>query len=196
MVKTYSNGRMMVDWFNHLDRNYQILNYDVMFTPFLNFGFGTGTVDRQVMPRPYELARPYETLGLIGNGEVGGAFTFKKYYRLEGSAYGLSPVGPQKVYSRIVAPDDRHAGWRWAPQPFLGSVSSRRAGSMSTPMARGRRGLPVTMAMACILGQQQTFKNFTSSSAIRGASTTIMVTAFIMLRYNFTGILRNLTTGE
>ena len=29
MVKTYSNGRMAVDWFNHFDRNYQILNYDV-----------------------------------------------------------------------------------------------------------------------------------------------------------------------
>ena len=110
MVKTYSNGRMAVDWFNHLDRNYQILNYDVTFTPFLNFGAGTGTVDRQVMPRPYELARPYETLGYIGNGEVGGAFTIKKDYRLEGSAYGLSPVGPQKVYSRLVSPDNLLGG--------------------------------------------------------------------------------------
>src|SRR5579862_3819089 len=72
MVKTYSNGRMVVDWFNHADRNYQILTYDATFTPFLNFGFGTGTVDRQVMARPYELNRPYETLGLIGNGEIGG----------------------------------------------------------------------------------------------------------------------------
>ncbi len=68
MVKTYSDGRMTVDWFNHFDRNYQILNYDAIFTPFLNFGAGTGTIDRQVMPRPYELARPYETLGQIGNG--------------------------------------------------------------------------------------------------------------------------------
>ena len=125
MVKTYSNGRMTVDWFNHFDRNYQILNYDVIFTPFLNFGAGTGTVDRQVMPRPYELARPYETLGYIGNGEVGGAFTIKKFYRLEGSAYGLAPVGPQKIYSRLVSPDSLLGG-DWAPQPFLGSILRNR----------------------------------------------------------------------
>src|SRR5208337_4456220 len=51
------------------------------------------------------LARPYETLGYIGNGEIGGAFTIKKFYRLEGSAYGLAPMGPQKIYSRLVSPD-------------------------------------------------------------------------------------------
>ena len=93
MVKTYSDGRMTVDWFNHFDRNYQILNYDAVFTPFLNFGAGTGTVDRQVMARPYELARPYETLGYIGNGEAGAAFTIKKNYRLEGSALRPLPGG-------------------------------------------------------------------------------------------------------
>ena len=34
MVKTYSNGRMTADWFNHFDRNYQILNYDAVSPPF------------------------------------------------------------------------------------------------------------------------------------------------------------------
>ena len=52
MVKTYSNGRAVAEWFNHVDRNYQVFNYDINFSPFLNFGFGTGTVDRQVLPAP------------------------------------------------------------------------------------------------------------------------------------------------
>jgi hypothetical protein len=193
MVKTYSNGRMTVEWFNHFDRNYQILSYDATFTPFLNFGFGTGTVDRQVMARPYELNRPYETLGLIGNGEVGGAFTVKKFYRLEGSAYGLSPVGPQKVYSRIVAPDDPiggdgHHNRFWDQYFETGGQYVNTFGSGPSRIARDN-GYGMYL-------QVSKFKDVTVQLGYTRSVRYDYGEAFIMLRYNFTNILRNLTVGE
>jgi hypothetical protein len=203
MVKTYSNGRMTVDWFNHLDRNYQILNYDAVFTPFLNFGAATGTVDRQVMPRPFELARPYETLGLIGDGEVGGAFTIHKYFRLEGSAYGLAPVGPQKVYSRVVAPDSLisdgvyasgHNRW-WDEYFETGGelVNTYGAGPSRIDRDNGYGAyLEIT--------RFHYFPKLTNDFSIElGYTKSVHYdygSAFIMLRYNFSGILRSLTTGE
>ena len=105
MVKTYSDGRMTADWFNHLDRNYQIFNYDAMFTPFLNFepapGRSTGRSCPGLMKWP-ALMKPWAILEMVKSA---GHLPSRKFYRLEGSAYGLSPVGPQKVYSRIVSPD-------------------------------------------------------------------------------------------
>src|SRR5215472_9654117 len=58
--KTYTTGRVGVDWFNHVD--------DPMgnFTPFLNFGASNGSVNQFIIPRPYNSARPYQTLGLMG----------------------------------------------------------------------------------------------------------------------------------
>ena len=193
MVKTYSNGRMTVDWFNHFDRNYQILNFDAMFTPFLNFGAGTGTVDRQVMPRPYELARPYETLGLIGNGEAGGAFTIKKFYRLEGSIYGLSPVGPQKVYSRLVSPDnllggDGHHNRFWDEFFETGGEYVNTYGSGPSRIARDN-GFGMYL-------QVSRYKNVTVELGYTRSVHYDYGSAFIMLRYNFTGLLRSLTIGE
>jgi len=196
MIKTYSNGRMTVDWFNHFDRNYQILNYDVVFTPFLNFGAGTGTVDRQVMPRPYELARPYETLGYIGNGEVGGAFTIKKFYRLEGSAYGLAPMGPQKVYSRIVSPDsliggDGHHNRYWDEFFETGGQLVNTYGGGPSRIARDN-GYGMYLEVT-------RFKKLHNFSVELGYTRSVHYdygSAFFMLRYNFTSILRNLTTGE
>ena len=193
MVKTFSNGRMTVDWFNHLDRNYQILSYDIMFSPFLNFGAGTGSVDRQVMPRPYELARPYETLGFLGNGEVGGAFTIKKVYRLEGSAYGLSPMGPQKVYSRIVAPDfllggDGHHNRYWDAFFETGGelVNTYNGGPSRIARDNGFGGyLEISR-----------FKNVTVELGYTKSVRYDYGSAFIMLRYNLTGLLRSLTVGE
>jgi len=193
MVKTYSNGRMVVDWFNHFDRNYQILSYDATFTPFLNFGLGTGTVDRQVMPRPYELNRPYETLGFMGNGEIGGAFTVKKFYRLEGSAYGLSPMGPQKVYSRIVAPDnpiggDGHHNRYWDQFFETGGQFFSTFGSGPSRIARDNGyGMYLDVSR---------FKNVTVQLGYTRSVRYDYGEAFIMLRYNFTNILRNLTVGE
>jgi hypothetical protein len=199
MVKTYSNGRMTVDWFNHLDRNYQVLNYDVFFTPFLNFGFGTGTVDRQVMPRPYELDRPYETLGLMGNGEVGGAFTFKKFYRLEGSAYGLSPVGPQKVYSRIVAPDDAIS------DPSLGAKDHNRfwdqyfetGGELVNTYGSGPSRIARDNGYGIYLEvSNKRWKNINLELGFTRSVRYEYGEGFIMLRYNLSGILRSLTVGE
>ena len=87
-----------------------------------------------------------------------GHFTIKKLYRLEGSAYGLSPAGPQKVYSRIVSPDsllggDGHHNRYW-DQYF------ETGGELVNTMAGGHRELPVTMAMACDL-EVTKFKNLT-----------------------------------
>ncbi len=193
MVKTYSNGRMVVQWFNHFDRNYQILTYDAKFSPFLNFDFGTGTVDREVMPRPYELNRPYETLGLIGTGEVGGAFTIKKHYRLEGSAYGLAPVGPQKVYSRIVAPDDPiggdgHHNRYWDEFFETGGQLFDTFGSGRSRIARDN-GFGADF-------EATRYKYFTIQVGYTRSVHYAYDTAFISLRYNFTHILRNLTVGE
>ena len=193
MVKTYSNGRMVVDWFNHLDRNYQILATAATFTPFVNIGFGTGTVDRQVMPRPYSLNRPYETLGLIGNGEIGGAFTIKKHYRLEGSAYGLAPAGPQKIYSRIVAPDnpiggDGHHNRYWDEFFETGGQLVNTFGSGPSRLARDN-GYGAYF-------QVTKFKDLTLQVGYTRSVHYAYDQAFIMVRYNFTNILRNLTVGE
>jgi hypothetical protein len=193
MVKTYSNGRMTADWFNHLDRNYQILNYDAVATPFLNFGAGTGTVDRQVMPRPYELARPYETLGYIGNAEAGLAFTIKKDFRLEGSAYGLAPVGPQKIYSRLVSPDnllggDGHHNRFWDAFFETGGEYVNTYGSGPSRIARDN-GYGVYLSIS-------KYKNVTVQLGYTMSVHYDYGSSFIMLRYNFSGILRSLTVGE
>jgi len=207
MVKTYSNGRMTLNWFNHFDRNYQVMNYDVVFTPFLNIGAGTGTVDRQVMPRPYELARPYETLGYIGNGEVGGAFTFKKFYRLEGSLYGLAPVGTQKVYSRIVAPDsllaDNSYGaqqhYRYWDQYFETGgqlIDTLRAGGSTIARSSLAKDNGFGIDLEINRFKFEKLNNFSLTLGFTQSQHYHYGSSFLMLRYNFTGILRNLTTGE
>ena len=193
MVKTYSNGRMTADWFNHFDRNYQIMNFDAKFTPFLNLGAGTGTVDRQVFARPYEITRPYETLGYIGNGEVGGDFTVFKHYKLGGSGYGLAPVGPQKIYSRIVSPDsllggDGHHNRYWDEFFETGGELVNTLGGGPSRIARdnGYAGwLEITR-----------YRNLSVTLAYTRSVHYDYGAAFIMLRYNLTGILRSLTIGE
>lgn len=94
----YSTGRFMGDWFNHLERDVQ------GFTPFLNFGAGNGTVERFIMPRPYSMYRPYETLGFISDFEGGVSRKFFKKYTVGVSGYALVPAGPQNVYSKFVQP--------------------------------------------------------------------------------------------
>jgi hypothetical protein len=198
MVKTYSNGRADVQWFTHADRNYQVLNYDVVFTPFINFDAGNGTVDRQVMPRPYEMARPYETLGGVGTGEAGGSFTFHKQFKLEGSVYGIAPVGPQKVYSRLVSPDSL-LGWVgpatnedhnrfWDISFETGGQLVNTYGSGPSRIARDN-GFGVDLEVTH-------FKNITVELGYTRSVHYDYGSSFFMLRYNFTGILRNLTTGE
>jgi hypothetical protein len=202
MVKTYSDGRMTVDWFNHFDRSYQVFNYDALFSPFLNLEAGTGTVDRQVMPRPFELNRPYETLGLIGSGEVGGKFTFRKSYHLEGSAYGLSPVGPQKVYSRIVAPDyllggDGHHNRFWDQYFETGGEYVNTYGSGPSRISRDNGwGAYLTIDHFERFDRLHRAKNFDIMLGYTRSVHYGYDTAFIMLRYNLTGLLRGLTIGE
>jgi len=60
------------------------------------------------MPRPYSLARPYQTLGFLADAEVGGEYKrsrgLAKGLGLGASYYVLEPAGPQKVFSRFVLP--------------------------------------------------------------------------------------------
>lgn len=98
-LRIWSTGRFGVDWFNHLERNFSSIQ------GFINLGVANETVNRAIFPRPYSEDRPYQSLGVIGDGEIGAGHTFLKRYTVGGSVYGLLPVGSQKVFSRLVAPD-------------------------------------------------------------------------------------------
>lgn len=99
---TFTTGRVGVDWFNHIDEHMGNI------TPFLNFGASNGTLNRFIMPRPYSEARPYETLGVMGDAEAGFEYKLKQQAArgasIGGSYYILVPGGPQKVFSRYVFP--------------------------------------------------------------------------------------------
>lgn len=100
----YNTARFGVDWFNHIDHAYGSL------TPFLNFGAANGTINRFIMPRPYSDGRPYQTFGFISDFEGGATYTLRRRFKLGVSGYALVPAGPQKVYSRLVAPDNPVVG--------------------------------------------------------------------------------------
>ena len=103
-TRTYTTGRFNVDWFNHLEHNYEKL------TPFLNLEASNGTINFYYFPRPFKQALPYQTLGFMGQVEAGGSYhIFGKYY-LGASGYALIPAGPQKVYSRLVVPESPLVG--------------------------------------------------------------------------------------
>ncbi len=102
--RVFSTGRFGGDWYNHVSGHFAGI------TPFVNFGAATGTMDRYVLPRPYNIARPYQILGFNANGEAGVSFTILKHYSIGASAYGILPFGRQKVFSRLVAPDSAIAG--------------------------------------------------------------------------------------
>jgi len=124
---------------------------------------------------------------------VGGAFTFKKFYRLEGSAYGLSPVGPQKIYSRLVSPDnllggDGHWGRYWDEFFETGGELINAYGAGPSRISRDN-GYGMYLSVS-------KFKNFTVDLGYTRSVHYGYGSAFLMLRYNFTGILRNLTVGE
>ncbi len=100
--KTYVTGRVGVDWFNHVE--------DPMgkLTPFINFGASNGTINQFIIPRPFNEARPYETLGLMGDAEAGADYKIDWHrihdVKIGASYYALIPGGPQKVFSRLVFP--------------------------------------------------------------------------------------------
>lgn len=102
--RIFTTGRFGVDWFNHVEGKFR------EFTPFVNFGAANGTVNRYYMPRPYSMARPYQTLGLISDFEGGASFQVRPGLRIGASAYALVPGGPQTVFSRLVAPGSSIVG--------------------------------------------------------------------------------------
>jgi hypothetical protein len=103
--RVFTTGRAGVDWFNHVETN-----VTGKFTPFLNFGAANGTVSRFYMPRPYSMARPYQTLGFISDFEGGGEFRPRPGFKIGLSVYALVPGGTQKVFSRLVAPESSVSG--------------------------------------------------------------------------------------
>ncbi len=96
--RIFTTGHFGVDWFNHVEGKLK------GFTPFLNFGAANGTVNRYYMPRPYSMARPYQTFGFISDFEGGTHYQIRPGYKIGASLYALVPGGPQTVYSRLVAP--------------------------------------------------------------------------------------------
>ncbi|MGH9328300.1 MAG: hypothetical protein ACRD2B_16655, partial [Terriglobia bacterium] len=100
--RIYSTGRFGADLFNHVEETFGNL------TPFLNFGASNGAVSQFVMPRPYQEARPYESLGFLSDYEAGASYKRRKGLfkglGVGASVYDLLPVGPQKIFSRLVLP--------------------------------------------------------------------------------------------
>ena len=98
--RIYTTGRAGVDWFNHIEPAKPLLR----ITPFINLGAANGTVNRYFMPRPYSIGRPYQTLGLMGDAEIGASLRLPYGLRVGASGYGLLPSGSQKLFSRLVTP--------------------------------------------------------------------------------------------
>jgi hypothetical protein len=102
--RIFSTGRFGVDLFNHVEHGFK------GFTPFLNFGAANQTVSRYVLPRPYSFARPYQSLGFVSDFEGGTSIKIFGGFKIGGSMYALVPAGPQKVFSRLIAPDSPVVG--------------------------------------------------------------------------------------
>ncbi len=106
--RIYTTGRFGVDWFNHMEEQVGPI------VPFLNIEGSNGAVNRFVMPRPFEEARLYQSLGLLGDAEGGFEYTinnrFVRGVKIGASAYLQAGGGPQKMYSRLVFPYSSLAG--------------------------------------------------------------------------------------
>jgi hypothetical protein len=102
--RVFTTGRFGVDWYNHVSTNL------AGFRPFVNFGGANETMDRYLIPRPYNIARPYQIFGANANGEAGASFTVFKHYSVGASAYGIVPFGGQKAFSRLVTPNSSVSG--------------------------------------------------------------------------------------
>ncbi|MBZ5671259.1 MAG: hypothetical protein LAO04_16200 [Acidobacteriia bacterium] len=183
-TRTFSTGRTVADWYNHVDHQFKVTGSSLTFTPFLNFGGGNGSFDRVVMARPYNIARLYESLGFIGNGEVGGTIKLRRNYGIGGSAYAFQPVGPQKVFSRLVSPDSllasngSHGRYFDAAFETIGPSKIARDNGYSA-------WLEVTR-----------FRNLSIEVSYTRSVHYAYDSAFIMLKYDLTSLLRNLTIGE
>lgn len=104
--RIYTTGRAGVDWFNHIEPAKPFMR----FTPFINLGVANSTINRYYMPRPYSTGRPYESFGLMGDGEAGVNLNLPHGLRIGASGYGLLPSGNQKVFSRLVTPGSSVVG--------------------------------------------------------------------------------------
>jgi hypothetical protein len=165
--RVYSTGRFGVDWFNSVGGHYKGL------APFLNFGAANETVDRYVLPRPYNIARPYQSLGFISNFEAGASYTIFRHYSVGASAYALVPGGPQKVFSRLVSPDSPVAGdadhnriWNSAFETTGDSLEVARIKNLKVQVG-------YTYSVHYALGS-----------------------AFVLLRFDGTSLIRTLTATE
>lgn len=176
--RVYSTGRVGVDWFNNVEAHYKGI------TPFLNFGAANGTVDRYVLPRPYNIARPYQTLGVLSDFEGGASYTIFRHYSIGASAYALVPAGPQKVFSRLVSPDSAVSGdanhyrsWNNAFE-IVGDSRLARDNGYSGWVEVGR------------------IKNLTVQVGYTYSVHYAYGTAFVMLRFDGTSLIRTLTATQ
>lgn len=126
-VRVYTTGRPKVDWFNHIEPEKKFMG----ISPFVNLGISNGTIDRYYMPRPYSIGRPYETLGGLGDGEVGASYEIRRGYKIGASAYGLLPEGSQKVFSRLVTPGSSVVGDSSHNRSFFGAFETSGPSSIA-----------------------------------------------------------------
>jgi hypothetical protein len=176
--RVFTTGRFGVDWYNHVSASYG------GFTPFVNFGAANETVDRLVIPRPYNIARPYQIFGVNGNGEAGASFTVFKHYTVGASAYAIVPAGSQKVFSRLVTPNSNVVGdadhnrvWNHAFETIGDSKLGRDNGFSGWLEVARVKNLKVQAG-------------YTYSAHYRWGS------AYLMLRFDGTSLIRYLTATE
>ncbi len=152
-VRIFGTGRAGGDWFNHIEPEHSFGG----LKPFVNFGLSNGTFDNYYMPRPYSMARPYQTLGALGDGEVGLTYAINRgvplpsipgIHHIPGirgftphiaprgitlgaSAYGLLPEGTQKIFSRLITPGSSVVGDESRGRYFYGQFEATGPSSIA-----------------------------------------------------------------
>ncbi len=199
-VRIFGTGRGGVDWFNHIE---PVHSYGGL-KPFVNFGLSNGTFDRYYMPRPYSMTRPYETLGLMGDGEAGLTYSINKGIPLPGipgirrftphiaprgitlgaSAYGLLPEGQQKVFSRLITPGSSVVGDQDHGRVWYGQFEAK--GPSSIARDNGYSGwIELTRVRAIDL-------QIAYTRSIKYANDTVS----LMIKLDFTPLIRFVTGRE
>lgn len=176
--RVFSTGRVGVDWYNDVKGHYK------WFTPFVNFGAANETVDRYVLPRPYNIARPYQILGFNSNFEGGSSITIFRHYSIGASAYAVVPAGPQKVFSRLVAPDSAVAGD--ANHNRVWNSAFETVGGYQLGRDNGYSGW-INVAR---------IKNLEVEAGYTYSIHYALGSAFVMLRFNGTSLIRTLTATQ
>ena len=177
-TRVFTTGRFGADWYNHVSGHFAGL------TPFVNFGAANETMDRYVLPRPYNIARPYQVFGFNANGEAGLSFTVFKDHSVGASAYGILPFGRQKVFSRLVAPDSAIAGD--ANHNRYWNSAFETIGSSKIARDNGYSGW-VDVAR---------IKNLTVQAGYNYSVHYRWGSAYLMLRFDGTSLIRFLTATE